>query len=59
MHVPVTVKTIENGNVLSGTFRLEFDGEMTNEIPFDADASLFKSRVESLSSLGLTLVPSR
>ena len=36
--IPVTVETIEDGNVLSGTFRLEFDGEMTTEIPFDADA---------------------
>ncbi|KAL7542724.1 hypothetical protein ACHAXR_012005, partial [Thalassiosira sp. AJA248-18] len=37
---------------LSGFMRLGFEGERTLPIPFDADASLVKQALESLSSIG-------
>ena len=35
--LPVSVSTVEEGNVLDGSFRLEFMGDLTADIPFDAN----------------------
>jgi hypothetical protein len=36
----------------SGQFRLSFDGQTTNDIPFNAEASTVQAELESLSSIG-------
>ena len=50
--LPVHISTIENGNILSGSFRLEFNGEITEEIPYDSSSSNVRSKLEDLSSIG-------
>ena len=50
--LPVKVEVLEEGNVLGGTFRLEFEGEITTEIPANASASVLQSKLESISTIG-------
>ena len=50
--IPVLITTVENGNVLGGSFRLGFEGQTTGDIPFDADAAEVQKQLESLSSVG-------
>ena len=50
--VPVTIETVADGNVLGGTYRLEFGGEMTEAIPADASPAIVQSRLENLMTVG-------
>ena len=50
--VPVSTRTIEDGNLVSGTFRLGFDGQTTESINFDADASEMQEKLQALSTIG-------
>lgn len=50
--IPVTVQTIENGNLIDGTFRLGFEGETSENINFNADAAEMQGKLEALSSIG-------
>jgi len=50
--IPVSVTTLEEGNILGGSFRLEFDGEITEQIAFDSSSSLLQSKLEKLPSIG-------
>lgn len=54
--LPVSVATIEDGNVLSGSFQLEYSGELTTQIPFDASESIFRMELEKLPSIGTVAV---
>ncbi|GMH48115.1 hypothetical protein TL16_g00220 [Triparma laevis f. inornata] len=51
--VPIVVATLTEGNVLSGTFRVTFDGETTGDIPYDASEGEFQTAMQSLSNVGL------
>ena len=57
--LPVSISTIENGNILNGSFRLEFEGEITDDIPFDSSSSNLRSQLENLSSVGSVSVVRR
>jgi hypothetical protein len=46
--VPVFISTLEDANLLQGFFRLEFKGEVTREIPVNAEAIHVKSALEEL-----------
>lgn len=50
--VPVSVSTIENANLLSGYFRLEYLNEVTGPISSDADEEEIQTALESLDSIG-------
>jgi hypothetical protein len=50
--IPVSIVTLQNGNVLGGSFRLEFQGETTSDIPYDADAAEIQQQLEMLSTVG-------
>jgi len=54
--VPVYVSTVEHANMLDGFFRLEYDGEITEPIPIDADAFQMQMSLSDLSSIGNVLV---
>ena len=49
--IPLFISTIENGNVLGGFFQLEFGGETTSPIPYDADESHLQQILEELNSI--------
>jgi hypothetical protein len=46
-----SVATTSEGNVVSGTFKLEYQSEITEEIPFDASESVVRQRLEALSTI--------
>ena len=50
--VPISISTLEDGNVIQGSFRIEFEGETTANIDFDADSSQLKNALEMLPSIG-------
>jgi hypothetical protein len=49
--VPVDVSTVEDGNVLSGFLRLEYDGVKTTRIPYDASEALMESLLEATGKI--------
>ena len=49
--LPVSVTTLQEGNQLEGSFRLEYMGELTADIPFDASAAEMQSHLESLDAI--------
>lgn len=57
--VPITIETVADGNVLDGTYRLEFDGQITEDIPADASPAIVQSRLENLSIIGGAVAVSR
>lgn len=50
--IPVSIVTLQDGNVLGGSFRLEFQGETTRDIRYDADAAEIQQQLEMLSTVG-------
>ena len=54
--LPVTIATVQEGNELLGSFRLEFEDELTADIPFDASSAVLQSRLEELESVGAVSV---
>ena len=51
--VVVTDDTIRGtSEPVSGDFRLEFDGELTGYMPFDASSELLKSSLDALPNIG-------
>jgi hypothetical protein len=50
--VPITIATVKEGNVLGGSYRLEFGGETTGDIAHNALPAEVKSQLESLSTVG-------
>ena len=50
--LPISITTLQQGNELEGSFRLEFRGELTADIPFDASSSEMQSHLESLDTIG-------
>ena len=54
--LPVSIATVQEGNELLGSFRLEFGDELTADIPFDASSAILQSRLEELESVGAVLV---
>ena len=54
--IPVSIETVDDANVLGGSFRLEFDGEITDDIPADASAAIMQSRLEELSTVSTVVV---
>ena len=52
-------RTFVDGNELSGTFILSFEGKNTNPIAFNADAATVQSELRSLSTISDSLVVSR
>ena len=49
--LPVTITTLHEGNQLDGSFRLEYMGELTADIPYDASAAEMQSHLESLDAI--------
>ena len=47
----VSITTIENGNILDGSFRLEYEGAITEEIPYDSSSSFLRSKLEVLPTI--------
>jgi hypothetical protein len=54
--VPVFISTLENSNLLGGFFRLEYDGDISDPIPIDANESLMEIALEGLSSIDDVIV---
>jgi hypothetical protein len=54
--VPVFISTLENANLLQGSFRLEYNGEITQDISVTAEATQVKSALEELESIEKVLV---
>lgn len=54
--LPISTTTVQEGNELEGSFRLEFMGELTADIPFDASSSVMQSKLESLDAVGAVSV---
>jgi len=54
--LPVSVTTLQEGNQLEGSFRLEFMGELTADIPCDASAAELQRHLESLDTIGAVSV---
>jgi len=50
------ISTIEEGNIISGSFRLIFEGQTTFDIPFDASESELQTRVEALEAISTVKV---
>lgn len=50
--VPVSIATLESANMLEGFFRLEYNGDITEPIPIDADESQMQIALNQLSSIG-------
>lgn len=49
--VDITISETQQGNQLTGTFTLSYNGETSSEIPFDAAAASVQSAINSLSSI--------
>lgn len=45
------VETMEEGNIISGTFRLSFAGYTTSDIPFDATPTEMREALEALPTI--------
>lgn len=54
--LPVSITTLHQGNELEGSFRLEFMGELTADIPFDASSFEMQSHLEGLDTVGAVSV---
>ncbi len=54
--LPISITTLQEGNELEGSFRLEFMGELTADIPFDASESELQKHLESLNTIGAVSV---
>jgi hypothetical protein len=54
--LPISITTVQEGNELEGSFRLEFMGELTADIPFDASSFVMQSKLESLDAVGAVSV---
>ncbi|KAL3774885.1 hypothetical protein ACHAW5_007303 [Stephanodiscus triporus] len=54
--LPVSITTMQQGNELEGSFRLEFMGELTADIPFDASSFEMQSSLENLSTVDAVYV---
>ena len=54
--LPVSISTVEEGNQLNGSFRLELMGDLTADIPFDATSAEMQSHLEDLDSIGAVSV---
>jgi hypothetical protein len=54
--VPISFNTEQEGNVIGGTFRLEFDGETTGDLAHDASELDVQLELESLSTIGTVSV---
>ena len=52
----VSITTVEDGNVLSGTFRLKFVNDTTADIPFDATEAEMTTALTNLPSIGSVTV---
>lgn len=48
----MSIWTVEEGNELGGSFRLEFMGDLTADIPFDATST----EMQTLGSIGAVAV---
>lgn len=49
--VPILISTRENGNILGGYFQLEYQGELTSPISYDADEGELQYILEGLNSI--------
>lgn len=49
--IPVFVSLIDEANLLQGYFRLEYDGEITDAIPYDASEQEMQNHLTKLSSI--------
>lgn len=49
--VDITIDELHQGNQLTGTFTLSYNGETSSEIPYDASAASVQSAINSLSSV--------
>lgn len=47
----IVISEAQQGNQLTGTFTLSFNGETSSEIPYDASAASVQSAINSLSSV--------
>lgn len=54
--VPVAAVTDGTSSVLGGVFALEFEGQRTGYMPFDASAAVMKTQLEMLSTIGSVAV---
>ncbi|KAL9189871.1 hypothetical protein ACHAXT_009546 [Thalassiosira profunda] len=54
--LPISITTLQEGNALEGSFRLEFMGELTADIPHDASSAEMQDRLESLDNVGAVSV---
>ena len=54
--LPISITTLQQGNELEGSFRLEYMGELTSDIPYDAPSSEMQSYLESLDTVGAVSV---
>ena len=54
--LPVSIKTLQHGNELEGSFRLEFMGELTADIPFDASSFEMQISLENLGAVDAVYV---
>lgn len=54
--LPISITTLQEGNELEGSFRLEFMGELTADIPFDASSSELQNHLESIETIGAVSV---
>ena len=57
--VPTAVastSTVVQGNVIGGSFRLGFEGQMTSSLPYDASANDVRLALERLTTLGVVVV---
>lgn len=49
--VDIMISETQQGNQLTGSFTLSYNGETTSEIPFDASAASMQSAINSLSNV--------
>lgn len=49
--LPVSIMTLQHGNELEGSFRLEFMGELTADIPFDSSSFEMQISLENLGTV--------
>jgi len=54
--LPISITTLQQGNELEGSFRLEFNGELTADIPYDASTYEMQSQLEDIDSIGAVSV---
>jgi hypothetical protein len=54
--VPVFISTLEDANLLKGSFQIEFKGEVTHPIPVTAEPEQVQSALQELESIGEVLV---